>query len=354
MRLFNAIVFSLLASAMPAQASPLLSGGSGKTCAISTGRSAALPTVVNVPDAYTANTPDPVTSAMKAWADHIMRLGSNARRSSQTRRQLHDQLMAAAMENAMSWPSNWSQGYDRPPSTIYHTMETLFPALIAYGQNRDAFSPAERQRFEDWAGSIVDRLGRTPQIAKWKTDNKKYQFGALSAAYGVVTGKQAHLSKGVRIYKTAVRSMRKDGSLPGDTARGGSSLHYTNLALANLVAIAELATDADIDLYSYSSGEKSLHTAVGFLAAAQSDPSLIAAYARSTAKGTGSFKGYSAENQDRRWASEAKSSWGYYYLRRFGTTPSGKSLLAVSPFLRAGKAGIHQQSGGNARCFVSG
>ncbi len=354
MRLFSAIFLSLLVSASPALSSPLLTGGTGRSCAISAGRSVALPTVVSVPDAYTANTPDPVTTAMKGWADHIMRLGSNARRSQQARRQLHDQLLAAVAKNAMSWPANWNSGAHRPSSVIYHTMETLFPALVAYGQNRDAFSPVERQRFETWAGAIIDRLGRTSQIRRWKTDNKKYQFGALNAAYGVITGKRAYLSKGVSIYKTAIRGMRRDGSLPGDTARGGSSIHYTSLALASLVAIAEFASDAGIDLYSYSAGGKSLHTGIIFLAAAQSDPKLIAGYARATPPGTGSFKGYSATNQDRRWAQRAQASWGYYYLRRFGNTKSGQYLVAVSPFLRAGKAGVNQQSGGNARCFVGG
>lgn len=343
---------SILAS--PAIASPILSGGSGKACGIGMSRFVDLPLSVNVPDAYTGNNPDKVTTAMKAWADHVMRLGSNAKRSKKAQSQLHDALMAAASQNAMSWPAGWSKGNDRPPSVIYHTMETLFPAVVAYGQNRSAFTADEQEIFESWAGDIIDRLGKTDKIRNWKTDNKKYQYGALSAAYGVITGKQKYVSVGARIFKTAINSMRKDGSLPGDTERAGSSIHYTNLALANLVVIAEFASDAGINLYSYKSGNKSIHTAIEFLAAAQANPSLIAKYAAASSSTTGSFKGYSAENQDRRWASEEKASWGYYYLRRFGDTPSGKALLAASPYLRGGKAGVHQQSGGNARCFVSG
>ncbi|WP_159082329.1 alginate lyase family protein [Paragemmobacter aquarius] len=347
-------LFVALLLVQPAGASPLLSGASGSGCSLSLTRVGTLPVVVNVPDAYTANTPDPVTDAMKAWAEAVMRLGSNAKQSADAREKLHAALMTAANSNALSWPSNWSSGRDRPPSVIYHTMETLFPAIVAYGQNRSAFTEQERDIFEIWAGSIIDRLGKTDKIRSWKTDNKKYQFGALSAAYGVITGKQKFLSSGTKIYKSAIGSMRKDGSLPGDTERGGSSLHYSNLAIANLVAIAEYASDAGLDLYAYQSGGKSIHLAIQFLAAAQNDPNLIAGYARRTDQGTGSFDGFSAEKQDRRWAQGPDVLWGYSYIKRFGKTETGQALLAASPFLKSGKGGVHQQSGGNTRCFVNG
>jgi poly(beta-D-mannuronate) lyase len=343
-----------IALANPGWTSPLLEGGAGKGCGVGNSRFVSLPISVDLPDAYTGNNPDPVTTAMKAWGEYVMRVGSSAKSSSKARSELRNALLTAASQNAMSWPKGWSNGDDRPPSVIYHTMETLFPAVVAYGQNKDAFSKEEQALFEAWAGNIVDRLGKTEKIRSWTTDNKKYQYGALSAAYGVITGKSKYLNVGVKIYKTAVNKMRKDGSLPGDTERGGSSLHYTNHAIANLVAIAEYAIDGGIDLYSYKSGNKSIHTAIAFLAAAQSDPRLIAQYAVKTGSKTGSFKGYSAEKQDRRWASEEKASWGYYYLRRFGNTASGQALLEVSPFLRAGKSGVFSQAGGNARCFVSG
>jgi poly(beta-D-mannuronate) lyase len=345
-------VIILLAS--PGWTSPLLNGGSGKGCGVGGSRFVSLPVSVDLPNVYTGNNPDPVSTAMKAWGEYVMRVGSGAQSSSKAQAELRRVLLAAANANAMSWPKGWSQGDDRPPSVIYHTMETLFPALVAYGQNKEAFSKDEQAIFEDWAGDIIDRLGKTEKIRGWKTDNKKYQYGALSAAYGVITGKGKYLNTGVKIYKTAINSMRKDGSLPGDTERGGSSLHYTNLAIANLVVIAEFASDGGIDLYSYGSGNKSIHTAISFLVAAQENPSLIAQYAVKTGAKTGSFKGYSAEKQDRRWASEEKASWGYYYLRRFGKSATGQSLREVAPFLRAGKAGVFSQAGGNARCFVSG
>lgn len=348
----SALFICLLAQ--PVAASPLLTGGSGSGCSLPLSSVRALPKVVDVPDAYTANNPDAVTDAMKSWAEAVMRLGSSARQSESARLKLHDALMGAANNNAMSWPTNWSSGRDRPPSVIYHTMETLFPAIVAYGQNSSAFSEAEREVFEAWAGSIIDRLGKTEKIRNWKTDNKKYQFGALSAAYGVITGKQKYLSSGVKIYKGAIGSMRKDGSLPGDTERGGSSLHYSNLAIANLVAIAEYASDSGYDLYSHTSGKKSLHLAIQFLAAAQKNPNLVAVYSKRTEQGNGAFADYSSENQDRRWADSPSVLWGYTYIRRFGNTESGQSLLAVSPFLQSGRGGVHQQSGGNTRCFVNG
>jgi len=187
-------------------------------------------------------------------------------------------------------------------------------------------------------------------IIQWKRF-EKYQFGALMAAYGYASQDNKYLKKAEGTYKTAIKGMRKDGSLPGDSGRGGSALHYTNLALANLTAIAEFMALSGRNIYDLKSGQKSLHLGVQFLAQSTKNPKLIAGYANTKDWQAGSFTGYSPTNQDRRWASRAASLWGYTYLARFGRSAPGQSLRKASPFLSAGKAGVHQQSGGNARCF---
>lgn len=187
---------------------------------------------------------------------------------------------------------------------------------------------------------------------KWNLDNKKYQYGAILAAYGYFTGDSRSMRKAQDIYKRAIRGMRKDGSLPGDSGRGGNALHYTNLALANLVAIAEFNADAGTDLYKFGSGGRSIHEAVGFLSAATRNPGLIASYADTPRWQEGSFAGYSPTNQDLRWADRPAAGWGYYYLRRFGQSDTGIALRAALPFLKRNASGVHQQSGGNARCFA--
>ncbi len=324
----------------------------GPGCALPLSSAVRLPTVVDIPNAYTGNSPDPATTAMKAWADRVMRLSSNARISTAANETLRAELLAAARGGAMTWPANWNQGDHRPPSVVYHTMETLFPAQIAYIQQRESFSPQERAVFEAWSGEIVARLGRTDQVRNWTLDNKKYQYGAVLAAQGVMTGDSGMLSQSRRIYATAMRGMRSDGSLPGDSGRGGSALHYTNLAIANLVAIAELNAAAGHDLYGDPQRGGTIHAAILFLARATQDPKLIAGYANTPNWQDGSFSGYTPDNQDRRWANSNAALWGNYYLARFGNTAGGQSLRGISPHLQQRRSGVHQQAGGNARCFT--
>lgn len=324
----------------------------GSGCNISMTRKVALPTVVNVPNTYTANAPDPVTTAMKGWAEYIMRLTSRAAVSPSARNQFKDELVAVAQKDTMQFPKGWDTGNHRPSSTIYHTMETLFPAMVGYARYKGSFSDSEQKLVESWAKTIIDRLGRANKMRNWKYDNKKYQYGALMAVYGYSAGDKGYLKKAERIYTTAIKGMRKDGSLKGDSGRGGSALHYTNLALANLTAIAEFAALSGRNLYDYQSSGKSLHLGIQFLTKATSNPQLIAGYANTEGWQDGSFAGYSPTNQDRRWASKPAALWGYTYFARYGGTESGQDLKKVSPFLASGRGGVHQQSGGNSLCFV--
>ena len=328
-------------------------GQAGSDCAIAQSAAVRLPAVVAVPDVYTGNSPDPVTTAMKAWAERIMRLTSRARVSSDAAADLKSELLAAAQGKAMQWPANWNEGEHRSSSVIYHTMETLFPAMVGYIQQKQRFTPQERAVFEAWSGDIVARLGRTSKIRGWTLDNKKYQYGALLAAQGIAAGDSRALSQSRRIHASAMRGMRDDGSLPGDSGRGGNALHYTNLAIANLVAIAELNAAAGVNLYGEPGQGDTIHSAIVFLARATQDPSLVAGYANTPGWESGSFAGYSPTRQDRRWASSEKALWGNYYLARFGDADAGRALRAVSPFLRQSRTGVHQQSGGNAECYTA-
>jgi hypothetical protein len=324
----------------------------GTGCNISMSRKVALPTLVDVPDTYTANAPEPVTTAMKGWAEYMMRLASRAAVSSSARNQFKDELLAVAQKDAMQFPKGWEKGNHRPPSTIYHTMETLFPAMVGYARYKSSFSESEQELVQSWAKRIIDRLGRTKQMQNWKYDNKKYQYGALMAVYGYSAEDGSYLKKAERIYTTAIKGMREDGSLKGDSGRGGSALHYTSLALANLTAIAEFAALSGRNLYDYQSRGKSLHLGIQFLVKATSNPELIAGYANTEGWQEGSFAGYTPTNQDRRWASGPAAMWGYTYFARYGSTASGQNLRKISPFLASGRGGVHQQSGGNSLCFV--
>lgn len=310
---------------------------SGRGCSIDIPASPALVALVDVPEVYIGNNPSRTTDVMKAWANRIMALSSNAIVSEAAAGTLKRELMAVADRGALAWPSNWSTGTHRPPSVLYHTMETLFPAIVAYDQNKARFSPEEQAVFEGWVGDIVRRLGNARLIRDWRLDNKKYQYGAILAAWGYTTGDAALMRQSQAIYTTAIRGMLSDGSLPGDSERGGSALNYTNTALANLIAIAEYNRAAGIDLYSETAGGRSIHDAVSFLARARSDFSLISGYASAPDWQLGSMRPYTPTNQDLRWSTGTKALWAYYYLRRFGGTEAGQALRRALPFVAEGR-----------------
>ena len=325
----------------------------GPSCVIPVPAAPALPLFVDLPDAYLGNERAAVSDAIDAWKDRVMALGSNARVSAASAQKLRATLLEAAGAGALAWPAGWDQGSDRPPSVVFHTMAAIFPAIVAYDQNKSVFEPAERALFEAWAGGIVDRLGRAEIVREWRLDNKKYQYGAILAAYGHTTGNAALMARSQSIYRGAIGGMRGDGSLPTDSERGGSALHYSNAAIANLVAIAEFNAAVGVDLYSERRGGRDLHLAVDFLTRATRTPALISGYADAPGWEQGSMRPYTPNNPDIRWAGNQNALWGYYYLRRFGARPEAEALRAISPFLREGRAGTQTQAGGNARCFTA-
>ncbi len=170
-------------------------------------------------------------------------------------------------------------------------------------------------------------------------------------AFGVVVGEKRRINKGVSIYKSAIRGMRRDGSLPNDSERWGSAIHYTNVAIASLVVMAEIAANQGVDLYGFKAGQKSLDHAISFLIEVTQNPILITGYAK-RGQGTGSFRGFTATNQKNDWHSKYGAFWGHYYIARFPKSVTARNLNQVSSILRSGRSEAQNIIGGDPRCFV--
>jgi hypothetical protein len=184
----------------------------------------------------------------------------------------------------------------------------------------------------------------------WSVDNKGYLWASLAMAYGIIAEDDAYVRRATGIYQGAIRAMRSDGSLPNDSGRGGSAVHYTNKAIASLVLTAELAAGQGVDLYGYASGGKTIHTAIDYLVRATQQPALIAGYA---AEDTGaSFRGFDANNQKLDWVRTSSAAWGAYYIKRFPQLSTAQNLQRVSSFLRAPRPETDAPSGGIPRCLA--
>lgn len=341
---------ALVARSVAAPSVPLLSYNGRGNCNVAL-RSVPAPwPVVNPKAEYYGATSDPMSDALDGYADAIGRLGAAAYGSASAQATLRGAVLSWAQADAMRWPANWNSGPDAGPATVYFTMHTLLPVVIAYGEHRDLFSAEEQVLIEGWMKRLVDRTRNNEWMPRWTLDNKGYLWGSLSMAYGIVADDDTYVRNGVRVYQTAIRGMRADGSLPNDSGRGGSAIHYTGVAIASLVVTAELAAGRGIDLYSYNAGGRTIHSAIDFLLAATTNPALIAGYA---AEDTGaSFRGFSPTNQKVDWVNTTAGSWGSYYVKRFSGTPTANRLRDIAPIVRAPRAESDGPSGGVARCLA--
>lgn len=306
--------------------------------------------LIDPKEEYYGATSDPMSKSLDGYADAVGRLAAAAFRSDAAKEQLRSAIIGWARSNAMQWPSGWNNGPDSGPATVFFTTHTMVPVAVAYGEHRELFSLEEQAVVESWMKRLVDRTGNNEQMSRWSVDNKGYLWASFAMTYGIIAEDQSYVRRATRIYQGAIRAMRSDGSLPNDSGRGGSAIHYTNKAIASLVLTAELAAGQGVDLYGYSAGGKTIHTAIDFLLRATQQPSLIAGYA---AEDTGaSFRGFDANNQKVDWVRTPSASWGLFYAKRFPQMATTQQLRRVSSYVRSPRAEVDAPSAGVARCLA--
>ena len=71
-------------------------------------------------------------------------------------------------------------------------------------------------------------------------------------------------SVGIKQWGKTMSTIRDDGSLPHEAARGSRAMWYTGLTIGKLMRISETARQQGIDLYSKEVEGKSIHDAVAF------------------------------------------------------------------------------------------
>lgn len=138
------------------------------------------------------------------------------------------------------------------------------------------------------------------------------------------------LADAERLYMLYLDTAREDGSFPAETRRGVSALKYTNMAISELIQIAEFAGEYGVDLYGYKSDKGvDIHLSVGFLLNSLFDDSKIGDYAQENFAptnmnaGTGQYLGFLRNG----------FNWVRIYLRRFPTNDNAvliKSILQMN------------------------
>jgi poly(beta-D-mannuronate) lyase len=278
------------------------------------------------------------------YALYLTSLTSRALLSSEQSGKLVAELVKVAESRPITWPRP-----NDPPH--FHEMLVLMPYTVAYAHVKSSMTEGQQKLVESWIKSRIKLLSKG--LPEQKTNNRVYHYGAILAAFGYATGESAYSKKAYGIYTTAIKKQRDDGSLMQDSERGGSALHYTNQAIGNLVALAEILQSSGYDTYGYELKGRSLHTIVQFLLAAGSNPALIKGYAEDNPEYSQfQFPGSSPDNQDMGWKRSVIISWAYFYMARFPDHPNTKGLMSISPFLRSGQVGEPDIATGNARCYL--
>lgn len=346
-KLILGMCVGVLATTSAANASILNPAGSGKACsALSASYPGPLPERIGISSNYRETYLSDFDNYMHAYALYITALSSQAVVSEKAA----EKLRAEIVSNARREPISYNINDEVPP--IFHVLLVTVPQALAYARDKARYAPDEQAAVEGWLLKVIKNLQKDYALRKFKLDNKQYLFGVLMAAYGQAAGDKQMISKALKTYTTAIKGQRKDGSLPRDSGRGGTALHYSNQAVGNLVALADVLETAGVDAWGYQSGGKSIHSIVKFLLDATENPALIAGYANDPEMRDASFPGTSPTNQDRSWPKGEMASWGHYYLQKFGRNENAVRLFALSPFLSSGRIGQPDGPYGNARCYA--
>ena len=248
---------------------------------------------------------------------------------------------------------------ERPTANMTYALDrTLLPTIVAFSLARQdpGVEAAKAARIQAWLRSVL-MLRRSPGPGELTARNNHHLLRAsVDMAWGALTGDEAYFQHGLAAYASALRTMRPDGSLPLETARGARALWYQRHAVASLVVIAQIAAVQGIDLFDLQIEGRDLHRAIGFLLDGIERPELVWRYA-SINDNPGTDRSYrdqdlgflAARGHDRHYM-----AWAEIYIARFPERAESRRLLAVLEAVDPDfRPMVDEYSGGNATCYFA-
>lgn len=167
------------------------------------------------------------------------------------------------------------------PVDTYSLMTYLKPVALFWPLlSQDAsILPADKTTITNW---LTPLYSTSAQAMKYSNN-----WGTMSASIRMMDAisRRDHtaFAETVERYFVAINQLRADGSIPEEAKHGPCSLTYTNLAINNLVQLAETAATQGYDLYSLAANGQSIHTAIQFLLDASDAPTVLGRYYDPTA-----------------------------------------------------------------------
>lgn len=208
-----------------------------------------------------------------------------------------DKACEASIDFADRWSAADALKDDVPRSDVipsenakWITNVILRNSMIAYGIARNFVdvAPEREARILDWFKRRVDEqhylmrdeygLDSPKMLA---AQNRSLANMTTAMVFGILVGDRAMMQPAIDLSHRILGAIRKDGSLPTEARRGSSWLHYTNVWVGQVLAVAELARAQGIEVDTGTFGERaSVTNAVGFILDAMEDLDRVEPYAK--------------------------------------------------------------------------
>lgn len=309
-----------------------------------------LPPVAQVSCSADLNIPCPDLLSLQSSADTLSLYGTDflAYRSSASAKMLAANLIAWSKANSVRTTALDQGG---SPFSSYALTSLLKPVALFWPQlaQDPAIAPADRTAVNAWLTPLLATSAQAQRLSNY--------YGTLSASVRMMDAisRQDHgaFAETVERYYIALNQLREDGSIPEEAKRGPCSLTYTNLALNNLVQLAESASTQGYDLYSLTAGTRSLHTAIQFFLDASDTPALLTRYYEPNA-GCNLLSTAPLDQSVFNIAPAAgnATSWMEIYLARFPKSPLADRLRRKIGLTGFSKRPLYSYlSGANTSCL---
>ena len=250
---------------------------------------------------------------------------------------------------------------------LERTLAALIPnwALVRADKR---VKPDDRKLVDAWIGRMVDQTdtntggrGRATRVldcpANQETNNcnnHRYLRDEINIMWGALAGGDVRFRKGIERFRVALRQMRRDGSLPLETARGSRALWYQNYAIGMLVTTAEVAARQGYDLYGMTIDGKSIHLAISFLLNGLKRPAIVFPYAKAN-RSPG--PGLDWREQDLRFMDKRgrwhHMAWLETYMHRFPNHPNTRRIKKEYASIFQDRPLATRTQGGMTSCFFA-
>lgn len=242
-----------------------------------------------------------------------------------------------AKSDAPKKKNQWHGGSSRIPSLLQYGMNTYFLShainFLSIYHYKVGFSEDELDLLDRWIESKVLAFKKKhddPSIysefgvnVRQTAQNHYVVSASSSMALGAWLGNDTLFKTGLSQWTITLETMRPDGSLPHETARGSRAISYTGITLTKLIRLAEMARTQGIDLYNKTFDGKTFHDAVSFMLDAVENPSIVFEYAKYNRDSGGSIP---YDQQEAKNPGSGTYSWIKPYLLRFPDHPNSRRI----------------------------